>query len=197
MDWGALGKKLLSGGLPLLGGALLGPGGAGLGAMVAETLGLETDDPASIAMHIDQNPDAMIKLKQLQLDHRERLAEIKSSQVLAEIQAQTAQQAEINKTMRAELQSDSGYKSGWRPMFGWLSAFGCGFILFALVYSIFKNPSDASDILDSATVIITIMLTVLGINIKKRSDDKQTATGQAPLGIMTAVAQRIAQGGQS
>lgn len=188
MDWSALGKKI-AGFAPLLGGAIMGPGGAALGALVANAVGADDpQDPASIAVAIDRNPDAAIRLQEVQNAHKERLEELALQRYQAELNAETAQQQQVNETMRAEYTAKSGYRAGWRPLYGYVSAIGFGGILAALIYALFTNPGKASDLINSATVVLTLMLAVLGVNIKQRSNDKAIAVGQRPLGIVEALA---------
>lgn len=71
MNWSDIGKKI--GGIaPLLGGAVGGPGGSAIGSMVASVLGVE-NTPEAIDEAIRNDPDAAIKLKQLQNEEAESL----------------------------------------------------------------------------------------------------------------------------
>ena len=199
MDWKEVGKKVASLGLPLLGTAIGGPGGGAIGAVVASALGLEDDNPELVAEALKQDPNAAIKLQEIQTRHKEALEEIAFKKFKAGLDTEIAIEQEVTKrgdttqqTMRAELQADSGYRAGWRPLFGYITALGTGGLLFSLVYSIFKNPAEAGDIIEAATVVIFMMLTVLGVNITKRSQDKQVAMLEdTPLTMMGAVAKRI------
>ena len=57
---------------PLLGTVLGGPGGAAVGALVASALGVD-NNPNSIEEAVKNDPDAAIKLRQIELQHKERL----------------------------------------------------------------------------------------------------------------------------
>ena len=192
MDWKELGKKVAGLGIPLLGGALGGPGGAALGGVVASALGLKDDSPDTISQALTVDPEAAIKLKELENSHKEKIEELAFQRYAAEMESDTKQQAEINETMRTEL-ATSGYKSGWRPLFGYISALGFGGILAALVISMFREPSSAGDMIESATVVLSLMLTVLGVNITSRSKDKQAPIPTRPVGLIEALATRIAK----
>jgi len=192
VNFSDIAKKLASIGVPLLANAIV-PGGGAVVSMVASALGLSDSSPDSVALALQTDPEAAVKLKQIEATHSERLAEIAMQGRQAEMAAETAQQQQINETMRAEYQADGWFKTGWRPLFGYMAAVGCGGILAAIVYSIFKVPGNTAETLNSAVVIIGIMLTVLGVNIKKRSDDKARGDSTRPLGILEALTNRIAK----
>lgn len=156
-------------------GAALGPGGAAVGAMIADALGTE-NEPEAIAQALKTDPEAAIKLRKLQQEH---IRELRSMT----LQAGTTRLSEINQTMRAELKADNLFKSGWRPAIGWVLAFAMGAILSALAYAIYRDPSSAPEVIESATSIIWSMMIILGVAVKKRSDDKGIAQGIAPRGL--------------
>src|SRR5690606_6771932 len=135
MDWIDVGKKIAATGAGLLGSAIAGPAGAGLGSIVADVLGVE-NRPDEIALAIERDPQAAVKLQEVQSQERVRLQEIASAQVLAEIQASTARQQTVNETMRAELKHDGWFKSGWRPFIGWVFGICITFLIVAMVYAI-------------------------------------------------------------
>lgn len=185
MDWKALGKKIASIGAPLLGGAIGGPAGAALGGIVAEALGVETNDPNEIALAIDKDPAAAVKLKEIQAQERIRLQEIASAQALAEIQAETEQHRTINETMRAELLASDNFRARWRPTFGYIMAANMAMISIAFFWAmgaIILQPSDSgaiakgfSEMLESFLLIFSFGLGVLGIQVHQRSREKIVA----------------------
>lgn len=185
MDWKALGKKIASIGAPLLGGAIGGPAGAALGGIVAEALGVETNDPNEIALAIDKDPAAAVKLKEIQAQERIRLQEIASAQALAEIQAETEQHRTINETMRAELLASDNFRARWRPTFGYIMAANMAMISIAFFWAvgaIIWQPSDSgaiakgfSEMLESFLLIFSLGLGVLGIQVHQRSREKIVA----------------------
>lgn len=194
MDWGELGKKIAGIGAPLLGGAIGGPGGAAIGGMVADAFGLSTDDPTEIARAIDRDPESAVKLQQVQSDERVRLREIAGKQAIAGIEAETEQHRTVNETMRAELKAGSGYRAGWRPAFGYIMAFNMAVISLAFaagIGAIIHEPTNAGDISDgfaamlsSFVTIFSIGLGVLGVQVHKRSKDKELADGIKKPGML-------------
>jgi len=169
-------KGVVAGAAPMLGGLLGGPVGGIAGKMVADALGVE-EDPDQIMQALQTDPEAMSKLRALEMENKRELRRMT-------LEAETRALAEINATMRAELKHDGVFKSGWRPFIGWVTGLGIGGILLALVVAMFKHPEDAPEIMSSATIILSITLGILGVNIKKRSDDKAISQGFQPKGVL-------------
>jgi hypothetical protein len=69
---------------PVVGSLLGGPAGGAVGALVATALGVDSTPPA-VAAAIATNPDAAIKLRELERDERLGLAQLANQQRLAEI----------------------------------------------------------------------------------------------------------------
>lgn len=160
---------------PALGTALGGPAGGAVGGLISSALGVE-ESPDAVAQALKDDPEAAAKLKKLEQEHERELRRMV-------LEAETNRLTQINKTMRAELKHDGVFKSGWRPAIGWVLALTIAGLMSSLVYAIFREPSQAPSIIDSATVIISLMMVVLGVSVKKRSDDKAVAQGLVPKGI--------------
>jgi len=92
MDWGGLGKKIVQMGAPLLGKVVAGPAGSQLGGMLARTVGGDPDDPDDLAQKIEQNPEAALKLQQLQDQHEERLQELEIEKARVAIEEEKVHQ---------------------------------------------------------------------------------------------------------
>jgi hypothetical protein len=71
MEWSELGKKIASF-APLLGGVVGGPAGGAIGSVVASVFGVE-NTPKTIAQAIKDDPEAAIKLRKIELDHKTNL----------------------------------------------------------------------------------------------------------------------------
>ena len=94
MDWkdisGAVGKAA-----PLLGTLLGGPAGAAVGGLVASALGTG-NDPGEVSAALG-NPDALVKLRQIEADRAVKLQELLTDQAKAVIaDTQNARQREID-----------------------------------------------------------------------------------------------------
>ena len=82
MNWSGLGKKVADF-APLLGSAL-GPVGAGVGALISSEFGTEYT-PDAINSCLVSNPDAQVKLKEIELTHKTKLQQIKLEMLKAEL----------------------------------------------------------------------------------------------------------------
>lgn len=91
MEWkdiaGVVGKAA-----PILGTLLGGPAGAAVGALVASALGTG-GTPDEVSQALTTNPEAAVKLRQIEADRTVRLQELVTDQAKAEIQAATADRA--------------------------------------------------------------------------------------------------------
>lgn len=74
MEWNGL-KKIIGKAAPLIGSALAGPAGGTVGAMLANALGTEPEADA-VAQAIQQDPGALLKIKQFELENEQHLREI-------------------------------------------------------------------------------------------------------------------------
>lgn len=132
MNWKELGKKIASLGLPALGMALGGPGGAAMGSIIASSLGLSDATPEAIAKAVATNPDNIIKLRELEVQEKVRLREIAAQQAISFRQADSSDIAAVNATMQAESKSEHWTQFSWRPYNGFMfgtTMFGCYFVL--------------------------------------------------------------------
>lgn len=68
MNWQDLGRSLAGIGLPVLGGALLGPAGAVAGADIARRLGAAEATPEVISQAIEADPAALVELQRLEIE---------------------------------------------------------------------------------------------------------------------------------
>lgn len=128
---------------PILGGLLAGPtGGASVavGALIASVLGTgATPDEVSQALTI--NPDAAIRLKELearkQVDLQSLLVQAEAARLAAEVSAIEA----VNATMRAETTAEHWPSYAWRPFCGFI--FGTMFLGVYFVLPLLKLPVPA------------------------------------------------------
>ncbi len=127
--------------------------------------------------------------------------------VLAELDAENKQLESINATMRNEAASGDKYVARWRPTYGYAVTFTWTLQMlvfsFVLIYAVVVAPDNATAIINSVVAMISafsimwgVALSVLGVYVSKRSQDKQVSAGQMPPpGLLDAVASRIAGGG--
>lgn len=85
MDWKEIGRTAASVGAPLLGGALFGPAGAAVGSIIAAQFGVSPDaTPDQVLTAIKGDPDAALKLRQIETTHVERLHELENERLRIE-----------------------------------------------------------------------------------------------------------------
>ncbi|MGF1688351.1 hypothetical protein L4C36_16935 [Photobacterium japonica] len=65
-------KAMIGAAAPLVGSLIGGPAGGAVGSLVASALGVE-NTPQAIEQAISTDPDAMVKLKQLEYEHAQEL----------------------------------------------------------------------------------------------------------------------------
>lgn len=191
--WKTIGKTIGSV-APLLGTIVGGPAGTLVGGLIGSALGVDGNDPAAVQVAI-QDPARLARLKELELNNKAHL------ETLA-IQAESMKISEINKTMRDEIASTDSYVRRWRPTFGyvvsaaWLIQISGSTA--TLIYAVFSSPGKAANIISmvatfngSTSVLWAIALSVLGINVVKRSQDKEISAGGAATGILQGFSQLI------
>ena len=104
--------------------------------------------------------------------HAEKLAEMKMTE-------QQAAYEQVNESLRTEVASSDAYVRRMRPTFGYLMAFTWAAQMFAIAYVIVFRTSESSMVLqamESLGMIWGIGLSVLGVYVYKRSEEKKIAT---------------------
>lgn len=99
MNWRDIGSAIGSA-APVLGGLLGGPAGAAIGTVVAATLGVE-NTPDDVNNALKNNPDALVKLQELQTNAKVEL------QKLAVTSEQNRMQAELQQYQAEAADRDS------------------------------------------------------------------------------------------
>ncbi|KAB7624339.1 3TM-type holin [Alkalilimnicola sp. S0819] len=184
---------------PVLGAAIGGPTGGAVGTLVASALGVD-DSPEAVQRAVERDPEAALKLKQLEQEHARELRRMV-------LEAEAVHLAQINETIRTEAAADDAYVRRWRPTYGYATALTWVLqslaIVAAIVGAAFVYPEHAGEILNGLSVLMGAMVTmwsialaVLGVSVRQRSRDKQVQAGQAPDGIFDALAQRLGRGGE-
>lgn len=101
--------------------------------------------------------------------HAERMAEMKLREMEAALR-------ETNESLRAEVASDDVYVRRMRPTFGYLMALTWTAQMFGVAYIIVFRTDQAQVVLqavESLSMIWAVGLSVLGIYVYKRSEDKK------------------------
>jgi hypothetical protein len=176
---------LIDNGLPLLGGVLGGPGGAAAGKLIAKALGAGSDDPDELMQAIQADPNAVLKLKEIESNNSVELQRLLLQGEQNRLAAETARHAETNATMRKELESEDAYVRRARPTFLYVIAFSVAVeVVIALVVSIVAPEQIAAlgTLYSALAVPQGIAAGCCGIYMKKRSDDKAVQAGAAAPG---------------
>lgn len=136
MDWKDL-AATVGKAAPLLGTLIGGPAGAAVGGIVASVLGTAAT-PDAVSQALAVNPDAAVKLAQLESDERVRLQQMTFAHADAEIAAARDVVAAVNTTMQTEAKADHWPTYSWRPFIGF--AFGAYLVSLFLLPLFGKAP---------------------------------------------------------
>ncbi len=107
---------------PLLGTLIGGPAGATIGTLISTALGVE-GSPNAVQHALATNPNAAVKLQQIQSDHEVRLRELTVTAESNRLAANTQVIQSVNATMQGEVKSDHWPSYSWRPFIGFCVGF--------------------------------------------------------------------------
>lgn len=144
---------------------------------------------AQVITGLERPEDAIDALKanpELVLRYQQTMNEV----VVAQLDAETRQLESINATMRAEYASNDNYTRRWRPTMGYAVTIAWFLQMLAVSAVIVWKPLDAVPIITALaqlTALWGVALTILGVAVAKRSEDKQVAAGFQPTGIVQTV----------
>ena len=156
MDWQQIGGKIAKTGASLLGTAVAGPGaGSALGSIVGNALGVDDPTPDNIGAAIDKDPEAAVKLAEIQATHRTRLEQIAAERAVQLEQEQTKRlQAEVDDRKSARAM---GTDKGLWPQIGITAGFVIGYfsMLFLLMSSGADVPGAMQQVLATLVGVMT------------------------------------------
>ncbi|MFS1463860.1 3TM-type holin [Vibrio lentus] len=179
-------KSLIGSSAPLIGTLIGGPVGTAVGGLVSSALGVENTQQA-IEKELAANPEAILKLKQLEALHEVELKRLAFEHAKLESEERKLALTQQHVTMQAELASNDPYVRRWRPTWGYSMCAAWVLLFLSLAVVMMFHPEQAATVVNSVvamTPLFGIGLTVLGINIHKRSQDKQVSMGNTPLGAI-------------
>jgi len=126
--------------------------------------------------------------------HLERMTELAQ-------QEQTEALSQVNESLRAEVSSSDAYVRRMRPTFGYLVAITWTAQMLAVAYVIIFKTETASvvvDAVESLSTIWSVALSVLGLYVYKRSEEKRAGqvldNKTAAQGIVPVPVRKPAQG---
>jgi hypothetical protein len=103
--------------------------------------------------------------------HVEKMAELDSAEARITLE-------QVNRSLRAEVASEDAYVRRMRPTFGYIMALTWCAQMGAIAWVIVADPVQANQIINamaSLGTVWTVGLSVLGIYVYKRSEDKRAA----------------------
>lgn len=121
--------------------------------------------------------------------HAEKMAEMK-------IKENEAAMNEVNQTLRADAASSDAYVRRMRPTFGYLMAITWTAQMLGLAYVVAFKTENAPAVLDgmeSLSAIWAIGLSVLGVYVYKRSEEKKSSGGGLFSGLSSPSPQQSGQ----
>lgn len=156
--------------------ALGGPGAGLIASKLSQALGV-SNDPDDILNYLKANPEAVLEMK---------LTEIEADKetTLAALEATTKQLETVNRTMRAETNSDDSFVRRWRPFYGYAVAVSWFIqmtgLTFVICYTAIKNPTGLPLVLTQLAAMVASLMTlwgialaVLGVSVRARSAEKR------------------------
>jgi hypothetical protein len=102
--------------------------------------------------------------------------------------------SEINQSLRAEVASTDPYVRRMRPTFGYLMALTWAAQMFGLAYVVVFETEKAASVLEgmaSLSAIWTVGLSVLGIYVYKRSEEKKSGVISSPGSVIEKVVKSV------
>ncbi len=199
MTWQDVGK-IASKFAPLVGTALAGPLGTGIGTIIAAEFGVDPV-PDKVAQAIQADPQAALKLGEIESNNKLELQKALIAAQVAQMQEETKQQQAVNQTMQVEAQSQKWYVAGWRPYWGFVSGTAflvvCTFVCYlgyrAVIVKDFSCLSVLPTLIGAFSALFAIPGAILGVTAWHRGKMQRAQAGEQPQpGILSSIAQRIA-----
>lgn len=152
---------------------------------VAKNITAQSDE-AQALRELHSNPELLVQYQQAI-----------NAVVVAQLDADCKQLESVNATMRAELASADPYVRRARPTFMYAMALTWTLQMLGISLAIIIQPSYAAALLHAAADMTTlwgIALTVVGVAVKARSDDKARALRQDVPTALQSITQIIKRG---
>lgn len=176
--WSELGDTVAKA-APLLGGAIGGPGGAALGKMVASVFGVDADDPEAIQTAINNDPEATIKLREIETRHRQKLEELALERHRADLEAETERHQASQKTIQTEAKHGTEYVKETRPKIARLSGYATvGYILAAEAAKLLGTFAEAK-VPGASEAIALVLFSPCGTYMSMRTIDGFSKKGRS------------------
>ncbi len=145
MKWKDIGK-MIGKAAPLLGSLLGGPAGGAVGTLVAAALGVE-DTEEAVVNALKADPDALVKLKELEMKHKEELEKMQIDKMKIDLQTTEAYLAD---TQNARSREKALVQSIGRPdyhLYALAWSIIIGFIGLIVLLSFHVLPEDSNGVI--------------------------------------------------
>lgn len=199
MDWVAIGKMIaplaptiggiVGGLLPIPAGSFIGKQA---GQILADALGVD-NDPGAIASAITNDPSASEKIEAAEREASSKWQGL-ADMAKAYYEANSAQAAEINSTMRSELASGQKWYA-WRNIYGYSVSIEVAAVSSLFFTSILFFPETFKRFMDASSWLMawyTLRFGLLGYIHNQSTQEKVAAvTGQQPDGVIKSLAKAI------
>lgn len=139
------------------------------------------DDDGDALQALQSNPELL-------LEYQRQTAE----KAISLYQEETKRLQAINETIRVEVASSDPYVRRMRPTMGYALILSWTMTMAAVVYTIIDDPGAASSVivaLADLSIMWSVALSVLGLYVYKRSEEKTAPQGG--LGVLGKIAGRI------
>lgn len=155
MNWSDIGN-IVGKAAPIVGTLLGGPAGAAVGALVADVLGVP-GDPGSVNAALAGNPDALVRIQELQVNAKVQLQQLavtaESNRLQAEAAQYTAEAADRDSARQLAAKQPNDFV---RPTLTMIMLFGSLFVVVAIMLGW------ANEAITDPTAALTVG-TVLGL----------------------------------
>lgn len=174
---------------PILGTLLGGPAGGAVGALIASALGTASD-PDAVSAALTTNPDAVVKLREIEANRQVQLQGLLLQEAQARIAAEAANMAAVNATMQAEVHAEHWASWLWRPIIGFslgLNVTGSTLLVMAVyVPAMFGRDMSAAlatlpGVLGALALLAGSTLPVLGVASWFRGKAQADVANPAPV----------------
>ena len=123
MKWGDIGN-VIGKAAPIVGGLIGGPAGAGIGSAISGLLGV-ANEPDEVAKALKGDPDALVKIKQYEIDHKYDLQKVQLEAVKVDLTDVQDARSRQNEHEKATGKSDINlYVLAWTIVIGFFGLIG-------------------------------------------------------------------------
>lgn len=144
MTWDDV-KSVIGKAAPLVGGLLGGPAGGAVGTLISSALGVE-DTPDAVQKALTTDPNAIIKIKEMELKHKERLEELMLERGKLDLDETKAYLGDVQNARQRQIDKEKATGSGDTNLYVLAWVIVVGFFSLVAVLTFVPIPQDASGV---------------------------------------------------